>query len=167
MTNTASSFPQTYQIQFSFHFDVTQRLLELARALPEDVYRAKNGYSHESMHNTFVHLLGADNFWRHVIADMPIPDLEPEDIAGIDALASMLEVERKGWHELLATFDSATLLGPFDLQSPYGARVFPMWRPLQHLILHGMQHHTELARMLTEAGRLPGDIDFLSLQGPA
>lgn len=56
---SATTFSQTYQIQFSFHFDETQRLLELARALPDELYRAKIDYSHASLHNTFAHLLGA------------------------------------------------------------------------------------------------------------
>ena len=65
MSTMTTTFPQTYQIHFSFQFEVTQRLLALARALPEDVYRAKIGYSHNSIHNTFFHLLGADYLWRN------------------------------------------------------------------------------------------------------
>lgn len=165
MTNIAMTFPQTYQIQFSFHFDETQRLLELARVLPEDVYRAKNSYSHNSIHETFSHLLGAALLWRNVIADTPAIYPAPEDIDGIDALASMLEIERKGWLELLATFDEVTLFGTLERQSPDGTHyVFTIWKTLQHVILHGMQHHSELARMLTETGNSPGDIDFLSYQ---
>ncbi len=160
MSSKTTTFPQTYQIQFSFQFEVTQRLLELARALPDDVYRATIGYSHGSIHNTFVHLLGADYLWRNAIADMPILFPEMEDIASIDAIAALLETERTGWLELLAKFDEATLLGTFKSDSPIGPRVIPVWRTLQHVVLHTLQHQTEIARMLTEAGLSPGDIDF-------
>ena len=37
----------------------------------------------------------------------------------------------------------------------------PRWRVLQHLVLHGMQHHAGLARLLTARGHSPGDIDFI------
>jgi uncharacterized damage-inducible protein DinB len=37
----------------------------------------------------------------------------------------------------------------------------PRWRILQHVALHGMQHHAELAQLLTAAGQSPGDIDFI------
>ena len=160
MSNMTTTFPQTYQIQFSFQFEGTQRLLALARALPDDVYRAKKGYSHDSIHNTFFHLLSADYLWRNAIANMPILFPEPEDNTSIDAIAALLETERKGWQELLATFDEATLLGTFKSDSPIGPRVIPLWRTLQHVVLHTMQHQTEIARMLTEAGLAPGDIDF-------
>ncbi len=161
------TFPQTYHIQFSFHFDETQRLLALARALPEDVYRATIDYSFASIHNTFAHLLGASQLWRNVIADTAPSFLEAEDIAGIDALAALFAIERTGWHDLIATFDAATLLETIERHSPQGIMVLPIWQTLQHVILHGMQHHTELARMLTEAGHSPRDIDFLSYQAPA
>ncbi|HXF60224.1 MAG TPA: hypothetical protein VNK95_01325 [Caldilineaceae bacterium] len=37
----------------------------------------------------------------------------------------------------------------------------PLWRVLQHLVLHGMQHHTEIAQLLTTKGESPGDIGFI------
>lgn len=116
-------------------------LFELAHALPKDVYRAKNGYNHNRVHHTFVHLLGSDHFWHNALASVSMPDFYPEDVADIDALISMLEIERKGWHELLDT-------------------CVPVWHTLQHVILHNVQYHTELARMLTDAGHSPGDLVF-------
>jgi len=163
MSNMTTTFPQTYQIQFSFQFDVTQRLLALARMLPENVYYAQNGYSHDSIHNTFCHAVGAAKFWREVMTDMLSSDFDssdPMNIADIAGLVSLLASERKAWHGLLATCDDVTLLGTFKSDSPIGPRVIPVWRTLQHVILHTMQHHTELAHMLTAAGHSPGDLDF-------
>ena len=163
MTSKTVTFPETYQIQFGFQFDVTQRLLELARVLPDNVYRASQGYSHDSIHNTFCHTVGAAKFWHEVITDTLPSDFDPSKplgIAAIDELVAMLESERKCWGELLATFDEVALLGTFRSDSPIGPRVIPVWRTLQHVVLHTMQHQTELARMLTEAGLSPGDLDF-------
>jgi uncharacterized damage-inducible protein DinB len=160
MTKT---FSQTYQTQFSYHFDTTQRLLELARALPQGVYHGKHIYSHGSIYNTLCHTVGATKFWREMITDT-VPKEEPGAIAGIDELAAMLEIERNSWLEILDTFDEATLFGTFERQTPWGLGAFELWKTLQHVILHGMQHHAELARMLTEAGHSPCDIDFLSYQ---
>ena len=164
MTTVATSFSQTYQIQFSFHFDETQRLLELARALPDDIYRAANGYSRDGIHNTFVHLLGASQLWRNVIADRAPAFSDAQDMADIDALVALFEIERNGWLELVATFDAEALFGTIERQSPFGTIVLTIWQTLQHVILHGIGHHTELARMLTEAGQSPNDIDFLFYQ---
>jgi uncharacterized damage-inducible protein DinB len=35
------------------------------------------------------------------------------------------------------------------------------WRTLFQMLLHGMQHRSELAQLLTEHGHSPGDIDFI------
>ena len=161
MSNQATTIGQTYQIQFDFHFALTQRLLTLARALPAELYQAQIGYSHGSIHNTFVHMLGADQLWRKVIANLPDPERLPES-ATIEAVAAWLAVERQGWHELLAPLDTATLFATFDRETPWGSHAFTMWTTLQHVILHGMQHQSELARLLTEAGHSPGDTDFLT-----
>ena len=167
MSIVATTFPQTYQIQFSFHFDETQRLLALARSLPEDVYHAKNGYSHDSIHNTFAHLLGASQLWRNVIANREPAFSEAKAMADIDALVALFEIERTGWRELVATFDGVTLFETIERQSPFGTIVLTIWQTMQHVILHGMGHLTELARMLTEAGQSPNDIDFLFYRASA
>lgn len=164
MSSVAITFPQTYQTQFSFHFDETQRLLALARSLPDDIYRATNGYSRDGIHNTFVHLLGASQLWRNVIANREPAFSEAEDMADIDALITLFEIERNGWHELVATFDADTLFETIERQSPFGIIRLTIWQTMQHVILHGMGHLTELAHMLTEAGQSPNDIDFLFYQ---
>jgi uncharacterized damage-inducible protein DinB len=87
-----------------------------------------------------------------------------KDMADIDALVALFEIERNGWRELVATFDAATLFETIERQSPFGTIVLTIWQTMQHVILHGMGHHTELARMLTEAGQSPNDIDFLFYQ---
>src|SRR5579859_4639425 len=119
---TTTPILQTYHIQFNFHFDETQRLLDLARALPEEVYRAEGGYSRDGMHNTFVHMLHASQLWRNVIADTLVPDFA-KPIADIDALAALFEIERSGWHTLLARFDTETVFGAIERRSPKGTLV--------------------------------------------
>ena len=154
-----------YHALFSFHMDVTQKLLALAHTLPDTAYRAKTGCAHASLHHTFAHLLSADYMWRNVIADTPLEYPDPDSIAGIDALEAMLTVERDGWRRLIDGYDAVTINSVLERESPDGARhSFTVWRTMMHVILHGMQHQAELAHMLTQAGCDPGDISFLSHQ---
>ena len=37
----------------------------------------------------------------------------------------------------------------------------PRWLILAHVVNHGTQHRSEMARYLTECGRSPGDLDLL------
>lgn len=163
MPDSASTFAQTYLLQFGFYFDETQRLLELARALPDQLYRAQSDYSYASIHNTFAHLLSATQLWRRVLAGAESARLEAD---GIDALVAHFEVERAAWRELIASLDNAALLEAVARPTPFGIIELKTWQTLQHVILHGMGHLTELARMLFEAGQAPGDIDFLLYEAP-
>lgn len=57
-------------------------------------------------------------------------------------------------------------MGEIELTSRRGELyTFKLWRVLQHLIMHGMQHHSELAQLLTNEGKSPGDIDFIFYRG--
>jgi uncharacterized damage-inducible protein DinB len=39
--------------------------------------------------------------------------------------------------------------------------VVPRWLIVAHVVNHGTQHRSELARYFTECGHSPGDIDLL------
>lgn len=158
MTNL---YRETYQIQIAFLFDETRRLLERAGSLSNDVYHAVSGYSHESIHDTFVHLIGASQLWRHVIADRVPVFSKPEETADRAALSTLFRIEQEEWHKLIATLGDSRLLETIERQSPFGMLTLPIWQTLQHVVLHGITHLTEIARMLSMAGQSPGDVDFL------
>ncbi len=40
-------------------------------------------------------------------------------------------------------------------------RVRPFWHTLVHVVNHGTQHRSELARFLTDRGHSPGELDLL------
>jgi uncharacterized damage-inducible protein DinB len=46
----------------------------------------------------------------------------------------------------------------FGGSSPESA---PIWQVLAHVVNHGTQHRSELARYLTVCGHSPGDLDLL------
>jgi uncharacterized damage-inducible protein DinB len=152
----------TYRMQFDYLCDTTLRLLEFAAQLPSDAYLARDGYSQQSLHNTFVHLIGAGKFWRNIITEEPVVDLEPEQVAGIDAVRALVSEERQAWQSFWESHNDTALLASIERQTPWGVSKFIVWKTLQHVILHGMQHLAEVCRLLTNAGQSPGDIDFLS-----
>ncbi len=60
----------------------------------------------------------------------------------------------------IASLDEAALAEELHM-TPEEHR--PRWLILMHLLNHGTQHRTELARFLTDRGHSPSDLDLLDV----
>ena len=111
----------------------------------------------------FLHLLAADRGWRIGLeTGQQTRPLDPDQRFDLPRLQTEFEQEAAAWAAYLEDCDDALLAADIDLNTLRGhTRSFPRWRILQHLLLHGMQHHAELAQLLTQAGHSPGDLDFI------
>jgi uncharacterized damage-inducible protein DinB len=60
------------------------------------------------------------------------------------------------------SLDDEQLDDPMEVLDQRGV-LHPMkrWLILQHVILHGMQHRSEAAMLLTRYGQSPGNLDFI------
>jgi uncharacterized damage-inducible protein DinB len=152
-----------YQYLFRYHFDTTARLLEGAASLSEADRHTRPDYSLRSIHDLFVHLLGTSRGWRIGMESGSQPaSLDADQYQRLSVVREGLEQERSAWAALLEALSDSQIAEGVELTSTSGA-VFPVvrWRVLQHLILHGMQHHAEIAQMLTNLGQSPGDLDVI------
>ena len=77
-----------------------------------------------------------------------------------------LQKEADGWKAILDALSAEEVEGNLTLIRRTGeVESVPRWRILHHVVLHGMQHHAELALLLTQKGKSPGDIDFIFYEG--
>ena len=161
------SIKNHYQTLFAFHWDTNQRMLDGAAHLDEADLQASHAYGRSSIHDLLFHILNADRSWRMALeSGVQSEFLPPEDYPGLAELVSGFAAERDAWQVLLEALSADEIEADCELTSRRGRIVtFPRWRVLQHLILHGMQHHTELAQLLTQHGQSPGDIDFIFFRG--
>ena len=90
------------------------------------------------------------------------PPAQPESYPTLESLRAGFEQEQSAWRALLEEYSAAEIEGEISLTNWRGEILtMPLWRVLQHLILHGMQHHAELAQLLSAKGQSPGNIDFI------
>ncbi len=153
---------------FAYHWQTTDRLLKCAARLSEDDYFEHPGFGHGSIHDLFYHLLRVDLSWRKALeAGQQQSSIEADDYPSCQALQTGFDDERQAWQTLLESVDGEAIEGETDLTTWRGdTMTFSYWHILQHLVLHGMQHHAELAQLLTAKGQSPGDIDFIFYTSP-
>lgn len=151
------------QTLFAYHWHTNRHMMACAAGLDEADYRQNPGYGHGSIHDLLVHLLRTDQSWRLALeTGKQLPAAQPEDFPDLKALETGFAGEQAAWETLLDGFSEDQIEANVDLTNWRGDVVtFPRWRILQHLVLHGMQHHSELAQLLTTKGQPPGDIDYI------
>ena len=152
-----------FQTLFAYHFHTNRRLLAGAEKLSQADLHADPGYGRGSIHDVLLHLLRAEQSWRVGLeTGQQQPGLPAEDFPDLTALQAGFEAEQAAWEALLEKLSDEEIEGMIEMTTRRGTLVpFLRWRVLQHVLFHGMQHHTELAQLLTEKGQSPGDIDFI------
>jgi uncharacterized damage-inducible protein DinB len=152
-----------FQTLFAYHWHTTRRLIEAAARLDRADYEADPGYGRGSIHRLLFHLLNTSRNWRIGLETGRQPASQPAGaFPMLRSLQMVCEEERAAWQRLLERLDDEEIEGAITLVSRRGdVADIPRWRILQHMVLHGMQHHAEMAHLLTARGQSPGDIDFI------
>jgi uncharacterized damage-inducible protein DinB len=155
--------PENWSTLFKYHWHVTQKMLAGAAKLDSADYQEQHEYGHGSIHTILFHLLNTMRGWRLGFeTGQQQPRLNAADFATLESLQTAFVQEQRAWDGLLASLSAEDIASDIALTTIGGASMrFPRWRVLQQLMLHGMQHHSELARLLTIKGQSPGDYDFI------
>jgi uncharacterized damage-inducible protein DinB len=156
-----------YRVLFSYRWETCIKLIELAGNLSEESYRENPGYGHGSIHELLFHLLRADHVWRTAIETKTQPDrLKIEDFTNITAIMNGFINEQKKWKDLLGKMKPNEYDQNIELITAKGDNFsIVCWKVLEHIIIHGIQHCTEISQILTRKGYSPGDIDILFYKG--
>ncbi|MBC8505326.1 MAG: DinB family protein [Chloroflexi bacterium] len=157
------SYKQKFEVLFNYHWHITNQLMDLAAKLDESDFFDKPEDDSGSIHEKLLHNLRADNAWRQsLIAGSQQRPLSRKEFSNIDELRAGFESEKISWKEMMDSWSEDELSESVTLTRSDGTEHnFILWRVLQHLVLHGMQHHAEIAQMLTNFGQSPGNLDFI------
>ena len=129
-------------------------LAHAGRLTPEQFTTVPEG-GYDSVRDTLVHTMSTERSWRTGWqTGERVGGLDPNDFPTCAAISERWQVEDGITRDFLANLSDADLEQDF-----YG--LGPMGMTIAHLMLHGMQHRSELALMLTGYGHSPGDIDLV------
>ncbi len=145
-----------------FHAWANDRILSAAAGLTEDELRASGKFDHGSAFQTLRHLVDVDWSWRefcigHRVGQTYVWDhgFVLDDLAAIHAFCLEEDVRLRNYVESL---DETSLSESLAVDGDFAV---PRWLIVAHVVNHGTQHRSELARYLTELGHSPGDLDLL------
>jgi uncharacterized damage-inducible protein DinB len=147
-----------------FHAWANDRILATAAGLQDEEFRRAEVLDHGSAFQTLRHLVDVDWSWRQFCIGNDVGDtyvwdhgFALDDLPAIHAFCLDEDVRLRTYVESL---DDTALTEPVRMGADPDD-VVPRWLIVAHVVNHGTQHRSELARFLTECGRSPGDLDLL------
>ena len=139
----------------------SERLLALAEGLSHADLTRRFSAGALPILDTFVHLASVDGRWHARWGGTPLPPrLTVADLPSLAAVRAAWAPIRAGQRAYVAALDAAALAEPIRWDRPSGDVMIPRWQVVFHCANHGMQHRSEVAMMLTDLGRSPGDLDY-------
>lgn len=153
-----------------FHAWANDRILTTAAGLSDEAFRAKAQLDHGSAFQTVRHLVDVDWSWREFCLGNDIGQTYVWDhgfvLDDLSTLHAFCLEEDARLRTYVESLDDAALNEPMVMGAqPNDAT--PRWLILAHVVNHGTQHRSELARYLTECGSSPGELDLLdALRSP-
>jgi uncharacterized damage-inducible protein DinB len=137
-----------------------ERLLEKCRGLDQAALTRRFSEGGQPILPTLVHLYGADLRWLARWRRLPPPEVHATDFASVEAIEG-------GWRPLWAErrayldgLDQPALDEQIPFTRPAGTLWITRWQAIVHCANHATQHRSELAMMLSDLGRSPGDMDM-------
>ena len=144
-----------------FHAWANRRIIETAIELTDDEVHRAGPFDHGTAFQTVRHLVDVDWSWREFCTGNDVGETYVWEKVPLEDLASPGAFSGAEDARLLAfvgSLDDASLAEPLTLSD--GASV-PRWLIVAHVVNHGTQHRSELARYLTDRGHSPGELDLL------
>ena len=153
-----------FQTLFGYNYQANGRLIDAAARVAVEDYYAEGDYSHGSLHGLLFHILRTEHVWRTILktGQGPNPPLSLEDFPDLPGLETRWQAEQTAMLTYINSLSDDELDGEIEATDWRGvAHTMKRWVILEHVILHGMQHRSEAAALLTHFGQSPGNLDFI------
>lgn len=148
---------------YDYNYWANRRILRAVERLDAAQFTAPTTHTYGSLRGTLIHTLSAEWIWRsRWQGTSPTAMLPEADVPTLAAIRLRWDVEERQMRAYLATLRDEDMHRVIHYQSTSGKPLENLlWETLLHVVLHGMQHRSEAAAMLTDFGQSPGDIDFI------
>lgn len=150
-------------LQSLFKYDLWAQERLVQTALRAEAAAQSTQSRDPRIQDTLVHLVVARALWRsRWQGASPSPRPTPEDVPTLQHVLDQTAEESRLAQELLADLRDEELDAAVTYTNLKGESVtVPIGATMLQVIVHGVQHRSEVALLLTEKGFSPGDLDYL------
>lgn len=139
------------------------RLFDALESMSADQYRQDMKASHGSIHNTLVHMVGAEKIWLERWKGLPTePFLKADDVASLSGLKNLWEKIGHDTAQWLSGMNDKKLQETFAMKTLKGETfTHQYWQAFQHLINHSTFHRGQVITMMRQLGVKPPVTDLI------
>ena len=145
-----------------FHAWANDRILTTTASLSDEELRRSANLDHGSAFQTLRHLVDVDWSWREFCIGNDVGATYVWDhgfaLDDLPTIHAFCLEEDDRLRRLVESLDDAALAVPWATRPDFAR---PRWLVIAHVVNHGTQHRSELARYLTECEHSPGELDLL------
>jgi uncharacterized damage-inducible protein DinB len=156
--------PDSLIVLVRYHAWANDQLLATAAGLTDEELHRPATHDRGSAFETIRHLVDVNWSWREFCVGNDVGETYVWDhgntLDDIQQLHAFTLEEDARLRDYVATMDE-TALGEQLVMSENHDDTIPRWVILTHVVNHGTQHRSELARYFTVCGHSPGDLDLL------
>lgn len=156
--------PDTLLTFVRYHAWANDAILTTTAHLSDEELRRPDVFDHGSAFDNLRHLVDVDWSWRQFLIGNDVGQtyvwdhgFQLDDLPSIHTFSLEEDAHLRAYLESL---DDIALAEPMKM-SDDPDDVLPRWLIVAHVVNHGTQHRSELARYLTECGHSPGDLELL------
>lgn len=155
------------ELLIDYNYWANRRILDQTTKVSDEQFVAPQppGFSAGSLKGSLVHVMSAEWAWRMRLQHGVSPGaaLSATEFPTLSALVLRWSAEEQHMRKYVAGLTDEDLARVVTYKTIVGGqeRQHTVEHILTHLVLHGMQHRSEAAVLLTNFGHSPGNIDLI------
>src|SRR5262245_7750148 len=147
---------------FDYNYWANRKLFSVVSQLTPDEFTRPVAGSYESIRNTVVHVMSAEWGWLDRCGGPPRgPKLNAENFPTVQSVLELWSSVETNMRAFLASLDDSDLARDIEFSLGGPSQSMALGDLLQHAALHGVHHRGQVALLLREIGRAPGNFDFV------